>query len=222
MAERRKGASVMEAVLNDIFTGILEGDNEGVQEKINQALADAIDPEIILNQGMIAAMQEVGRRFEEGVYFIPDMLIAARAMQAGLTLLRPSLILADVKPLGKVVIGTVRGDLHDIGKNLVSMMLEGAGFEVVDLGVDVPTEKFVAATLEHKPDLVGISALLTTTMVNMKATIEALRAANLDGRVKLVVGGAPVTEGFAQKIGADGYASDAGKAVALAKSLILS
>jgi 5-methyltetrahydrofolate--homocysteine methyltransferase len=210
----------MGTVLNEIYDNVLGGNQERVQELVQQALDAGIDPEFILKEGMIAAMQEVGCRFEDGVSFIPDMLISARAMQAGMNLLRPSLILADVKPLGKIVIGTVKGDLHDIGKNLVCMMLEGAGFEIVDLGVDVSTEKFVSAVEEHKPDLVGISALLTTTMANMKATIQGLRAAIKDGDVKILVGGAPVTEDFAKKIGADGFASDAGKAVTLAKSLI--
>jgi 5-methyltetrahydrofolate--homocysteine methyltransferase len=169
---------------------------------------------------MIAAMKEVGERFEDGTCYIPDMLVAARAMQAALEILKPSLALANVKPIGKVVVGTIKGDIHDIGKNLVCMMLEGAGFEILDLGVDVSPEAFVAAVKEHEPDLVGISALLTTTMQNMKAAVEALRSATQNEPVKVIVGGAPVTEAFARLIGADGFAPDAGRAVSLAKSLI--
>jgi 5-methyltetrahydrofolate--homocysteine methyltransferase len=186
-----------------------------------QAALDAqIDPGIILNEGMISAMQEVGRLFEEGEYFVPEMLIAARAMQDGLALLKPHLVQANVHSAGKVVIGTVKGDLHDIGKNLVAMMLEGAAFEIVDLGVDVPPEKFVEAVKTHQPRVVGLSALLTTTMPSMRTTIEALAAAGVRNQVKVIVGGAPVTEAFAHDIGADGFAPDASRAVKLTKSLV--
>ena len=174
----------------------------------------------ILQEGLIAAMGEVGRLFESGEFFVPEMLVAARAMQAALEILRPHLVAEDVQPLGKVVIGTVQGDMHDIGKNLVSMMLEGAGFEVIDLGVDVKQEQMIAAIQQHQPDLIGMSALLTTTMPQMKSTIEALGVAGLRDSVKVMVGGAPLTHEYAEDIGADGYAADASQAAELAKRLI--
>jgi 5-methyltetrahydrofolate--homocysteine methyltransferase len=210
----------MSSILDQIYSSILTGNYSRIQEQVTRALGESVDPETILNQGMIAAMKEVGERFEDGTCYIPDMLVAARAMQAALEILKPSLALANVKPIGKVVVGTIKGDIHDIGKNLVCMMLEGAGFEILDLGVDVSPEAFVAAVKEHEPDLVGISALLTTTMQNMKAAVEALRSATQNEPVKVIVGGAPVTEAFARLIGADGFAPDAGRAVSLAKSLI--
>ena len=164
-------------------------------------------------------MGEVGRLFEEGEYFVPEMLISARAMQAGLAILKPKLVTGNYQPLGKVVIGTVKGDLHDIGKNLVSMMLEGAAFEIVDLGTDVAPEKFVEAVKSTGANIVAMSALLTTTMPNMKVTLEALKAAGIRDTVKVMVGGAPLTDNYAHDIGADGYAPDASRAVVLARSL---
>ena len=172
----------------------------------------------LLQEGMIAAMTEVGRLFEAREYYIPEMLIAARAMQACLAVIKPSLVQGEYKPAGRVAIGTVKGDLHDIGKNLVAIMLEGAGFEVHDLGTDVPPEIFVAAA--EAADIIAISALLTTTMVNMKTVIENLQQAGKRDKVKVMIGGAPITETYAQKIGADGYAADASRAVALARSLL--
>jgi 5-methyltetrahydrofolate--homocysteine methyltransferase len=169
---------------------------------------------------MVAAMGEVGRLFEEGEYFVPEMLISARAMQAGLGVLKPHLVNANIKSAGKVLAGTVKGDLHDIGKNLVCMMLEGAGFEIQDLGTDVTPDKFVKAVQASGADVIALSALLTTTMPNMKATIEALKAAGVREQVKVMVGGAPVTETYAAQIGADGYAPDASRAVSLAKTLV--
>jgi 5-methyltetrahydrofolate--homocysteine methyltransferase len=165
-------------------------------------------------------MKEVGARFEAGDFYVPEMLIAARAMQAGLAILKPHLVSGGVPSAGKVVIGTVKGDLHDIGKNLVSMMLEGAGFEIFDLGTDVPPEKFIAAIKENNAGLLGMSALLTTTMSNMKLIMAALKEAGVREQVKVMIGGAPVTESFAKEIGADGYAPDASRAVTLAKSLM--
>ena len=209
----------MEQVMQELFNGILNGDNKSVPQKVQTALDAGIDASRILNEGMIAAMAEVGRLFEEGEYYVPEMLISARSMQAGLAVLKPHLMQANVKSAGKVVAGTVKGDLHDIGKNLVCMMLEGAGFEIYDLGTDVSPEKFVAFLQEQEADIVALSALLTTTMPNMKATIEALRQAGLRERVKVIIGGAPVTESYAQQIGADGYSPDASRAVSLAKSL---
>jgi 5-methyltetrahydrofolate--homocysteine methyltransferase len=176
--------------------------------------------EEILRQGLVPAMTEVGRRFEDGEYFVPEMLISARAMQSGLAILKPLLVDSDVKATGKVVIGTVQGDLHDIGKNLVGMMLEGAGFELIDLGTDVRPEQFVAAVRENAPDLVAMSALLTTTMPKMKTTVDALIKAGLREQVKVIVGGAPVTEAYSAQIGADGFAADASRAAALATGLV--
>jgi 5-methyltetrahydrofolate--homocysteine methyltransferase len=199
---------------------IMEGDLEATKEAVQAALDSGLEPGRILTDGMIPAMGEVGCLFEEGEYFVPEMLIAARSMQAGLALLKPHLASGDVKSTGTVVIGTVKGDLHDIGKNLVALMLEGAGFEIKDLGVDVAPEKFVEAVRAGGVDIVAMSALLTTTMNSMKATIEAIQQAGLREQVKIIVGGAPVTDDFAKQIGADGCAADASRAVTLAKSLV--
>jgi len=201
-------------------TAIMEGDLEATKQAVQAALDGGIAPGSILTDGMIPAMGEVGRLFEEGEYFVPEMLIAARAMQSGLGLLKPYLASSDVKSTGTVVIGTVKGDLHDIGKNLVALMLEGAGFEVKDLGVDVAPEKFVEAVRTGGVDIVAMSALLTTTMTSMKATVEALQQAGLRDQVKVIVGGAPVTEEYARQIGADGCAADASRAATLAKALV--
>lgn len=205
--------------LEAIYNAVLEGNALGAQAGVKAALAADVAADVILKEGLIAAMGEVGRLFEENEYFVPEMLVSARAMQAGLSLLKPYLAGAGAAPAGKVVIGTVKGDLHDIGKNLVSMMLEGAGFEVIDLGTDVSSDKFVKAVTEHKPQIVGMSALLTTTMPAMGTTVKALQEAGLRDQVKVMIGGAPVTDGFAKQIGADGYAPDASAAVRLAKAL---
>jgi 5-methyltetrahydrofolate--homocysteine methyltransferase len=210
----------METLVKDIHTAVMEGQSEVVQEKVKAAIAAGIPAEIILNEGMVSALAEVGHLFEEGEYFVPEMLISARAMQAGMALLKPALKEADVKSSGKVIIGTVKGDLHDIGKNLVAMMLEGAGFEIVDLGTDVAPEKFVAAVRETNAGIVAMSALLTTTMPSMNTTISALKEAGVRDQIKIMIGGAPVTEAYSHQIGADGYAPDASRAVALAKSLL--
>jgi 5-methyltetrahydrofolate--homocysteine methyltransferase len=210
----------MSATIQEIYTGVVEGDRDMVVEAVEKALSEGESAEGILKQGMMAAMGEVGRLFEEGEYFVPELLVAARAMQGGMDILRPLLVAEDVEPVGKIVIGTVKGDLHDIGKNLVGMMLQGAGFEVTDLGSDVAPEKFVDAVKTSGASLVAMSALLTTTMVNMPTTIEAFDQAGLRDSVKIMVGGAPVTDQFAQKIGADGYAPDANQAAKLALSLI--
>ncbi|WP_448334861.1 corrinoid protein [Bellilinea sp.] len=210
----------MQSLLSSIYQAILEGDQLAAREAVQRALEQDVEAEIILKQAMMPAMEQVGLLFEEGEYFVPEMLVAARAMQSGLSLLKPKLVQADVTPTGKVVAGTVKGDLHDIGKNLVCMMLEGAAFEIIDLGTDVPPERFVEAVRSSGAQLVALSALLTTTMPNMKNTIEALQQAGLRGQVKVMVGGAPVTETFARQIGADGYAPDASRAVMLAKSLM--
>ena len=210
----------MDQLLKDIYAGVIDGQSALVQEKVKDALASGLNPGVILNEGMIAAMREVGRRFEEGEFYVPEMLIAARAMQSGLALLKPHLQESDVKSAGKVVIGTVKGDLHDIGKNLVAMMLEGAGFEIYDLGTDVTPQKFIETARSVDADIIAMSALLTTTMTNMKVTIDALADAGLRSSLKVMVGGAPITDQYAAQIGADGYAVDASRAVSVAKSLL--
>jgi 5-methyltetrahydrofolate--homocysteine methyltransferase len=210
----------MSIVVRELFDATVEGDRDTVSAKVSQALEEGLQPARILNEGLIAAMAEVGARFERAEFYVPEMLIAARAMQAGLAILKPHLADAKVKTIGTVITATVKGDLHDIGKNLVAMMLEGAGFEIIDLGTDVPPEKFVEAIRAHRVDLLAMSALLTTTMPSMGDAIKALQEAGLRDRVKIMVGGAPLTEGYAKQIGADGYAADASKAVHLAKSLM--
>ena len=210
----------MDKTIETIYKGILDGDQDLVVQQMTDALNAGLSPNLILKDGLVAAMSEVGRLFENGEYYVPEMLIAARAMQAGLKVLKPSLVDTGVKATGRVIIGTVSGDLHDIGKNLVGMMLEGAGFEVIDLGTDIKPEAFVNAVREHKPDIVAMSALLTTTMPNMEASIEALQAAGLREGVKVMIGGAPITEEYARKIGADGFGCDASLAVKAARSLI--
>lgn len=207
-------------VLQQIKQNVIDGNAPGTQALVKQALRENIPAEQILNEGLVAAMQEVGKMFECGEFFVPEMLIAARAMKGALGLLRPALAAANVQAIGKIVIGTVQGDLHDIGKNLVAMMLQGAGFEVVDLGVDVSPEKFVAAVKTHQPNLVGRSALLTTTMPKLKATSDALSAAGVRDSVKMMIGGAPVTAKYASEIGADAFAPDASTAARTAFALI--
>ena len=205
--------------LKAIFQNVIDGQAPETEAGVKAALEAGISAHAILNQSLIAAMDEVGRRFENGDFFVPEMLIAARAMQAGMKLLKPRLVEAEVKSTGKVAIGTVKGDLHDIGKNLVAMMLEGTGFEVRDLGVDVPPETFVKAA-QDGAQVIGMSALLTTTMGQMEETIEALRAAGLREKVKVLIGGAPVTQDFATRIGADAFAPDASSAARIARQLV--
>jgi 5-methyltetrahydrofolate--homocysteine methyltransferase len=206
--------------LENVYNAVIKGDAKGALAGAEGLLAQGMPAADILHQACIPAMTEVGRQFEIGEKFVPEMLIAARAMQKVVDLLKPQLVEAKIQVLGKVVLGTVAGDLHDIGKNLVGMMLEGAGFEIVDLGTDVSAEKFVEAVRQHKPDMVGMSALLTTTMNSIRATIDALIEAGLRDQVKVMVGGAPVTLDFAQKVGADAYAADAGSAPRVAKALV--
>ena len=206
--------------LEKVYQAVLEGDAGSAASQVQATLDAGVAASDILNKGCIAAMAEVGRLFEEGEMFVPEMLIAARAMQAGMNILKPHLAEGEIVSAGKVVIGTVAGDLHDIGKNLVGMMMEGAGFEIVDLGTDVKPEAFVGVVRQHAPDLIGMSALLTTTMPAMKATIEALEEAGLRDRVKVVIGGAPVTQAYADQVGADGYAPDASSAARKAKELL--
>ncbi len=207
-------------ILEAIYLNVLKGDLIEVSEGVQHALQAGYDPGVILNQGLIAAMTEIGRRFEQNDCFVPEMMVAARAMQQGLALLKPHLVTAGTRPLGKVVLGTVRGDLHDLGKRLVGMMLEGAGFEIIDLGVDIEPVEFVAAVRRHRPDLIGLSALLTTTMASIPATLEALTEAGLRAKVKVMVGGAPLTQEFCNRVGADLYAPDAAAAASRAKALL--
>lgn len=209
----------MDSTLADMVEAVLNGENDRVEALVRQAIKEKIEPGCILSQGLIAGMTEVGNRFERGDFYIPEMLVSARAMKAGLRVLQPSLPKDTGGLHAKVVIGTVSGDLHDIGKNLVGIMLEGAGFEVVDLGTDVTPEKFTEAIELHKPVIVALSALLTTTMMNMKSIINRIEELGLHEKVKIMVGGAPVTEDFAREIGADGYATDASRAVTIANSL---
>lgn len=204
----------------NVYNAVIAGDMETTSQEVQVALDKGLPAGEILQHGLIAAMGEVGSLFECGEYFVPEMLVAARAMQGALHILRPHLVAADVQPLGKVVLCTVAGDMHDIGKNLVGMMLEGAGFEVVDLGVDVKAEQMVEAIQQNQPDLIGLSALLTTTMPQMVSVIEALKSAGLRDSVKVMVGGAPLTQDFADNIGADGFAADASQAATLAKRLM--
>ena len=208
----------MNDIVKEIYEGIVNGHQDIVAERVESALESGVPARTILEEGMLPAMAEVGRLFEEGECYVPEMMISARAMKAGLAKLKSSLKQTDIQAAGTVALGTVKGDLHDMGKNLVGMMLEGAGFTVRDLGVDVPPEAFVAAADEV--DVIGLSAQLTTTVGSMKSTLEALDAAGKRPKVKVIVGGAPVTEGYARSIGADGYAADASRAVALTKSLI--
>ncbi|HEV8157320.1 MAG TPA: corrinoid protein [Gaiellales bacterium] len=207
-------------ILQGLFDNTLIGNAPGVKDLTNEGLAMGMNPETLLYDALIPSLEEVGARFERGDFFVPEMLIAARAMQGALDILRPLLAETGAKPIGTVVIGTVKGDVHDIGKNLVNIMLEGAGFTVHDLGVNVAPEKFVEQVQEHEPDIVGFSAFLTTTMPMFKANINALEKTGLRDRVIVMVGGAPVTQEYADAVGADGYAADASTAVRLAKALI--
>jgi 5-methyltetrahydrofolate--homocysteine methyltransferase len=198
------------SILDDMCQSVIDGDMNSTQELVQKALAEKILPEQILRDGLISAMAEVGRRFECAEFYV----------KSGLALLRPYLAAANIQAIGKVVIGTVKGDLHDIGKNLVGMMLEGTGFEVIDLGSDVSPDKFMASIIDHQPDILAMSALLTTTMLDMKTTIDVIKAHGLRDRVKIIIGGAPVTEDYARQIGADGYSPDASRAASFAKSIM--
>ena len=209
-----------EELLDAIYAAVLDGDIPAAPGAVQAALDAGLGPEKILSEGMIAAMAKVGELYECGDFYVAEMFTSAKALQAALGILRPYLLQSQVQSAGTVVIGTVKGDMHDIGKNLVTMMLEGAGFTVYDLGPDVHPSRFVTAVQEHQPDVVALSALLTTTMPSMKTTIDALAAAGLRERVKIMVGGAPVNDEYARHIGADGYSPDASQAVNLAKSLM--
>lgn len=208
------------ADLKEIADSLIKGKAPQVKELVKKALDEGVGVERILNEGLVAGMDVVGKKFQANEFYIPEMLIAARAMKAGMEVIRPILMQEDIKSRGAVVLGTAKGDLHDIGKNLVGMMLEGAGFEVIDIGIDVAAEKFVQTAKEKKAHPIGVSALLTTTMVSMKDVIKALKEAGLDGKVKVMIGGAPVTQSYADEIEADGYAPDAASAVDEAKKLL--
>lgn len=207
-------------ILKELSENIIQGQASKCEELTKHALDQNISPEQVLNQGLIAGMEVVSEKFKSNEFFVPEVLIAARAMKSGMNILRPVLIETGIKPVGKFVIGTAKGDLHDIGKNLVAMMLEGAGFEVIDLGVDVSPEKYVETVKDNGAQVLGMSALLTTTMQSMKSTIEALENTGIRASVKVIIGGAPITRQYAEDIGADGYAPDAASAVDAVKNLL--
>ena len=209
----------MDSILKGIYDAVVNGSRVDVEGGVRNAIVTRIPQASILNEALVAAMTEVGARFERQEFYVPEMLVAARAMQSGLAILKPYLVESGIPAIGKVVLGTVKGDMHDIGKNLVGMMLEGAGCEIVDVGTDVPPAKFAEAARSSGANIVGLSALLTTTMQSMRETVETLEHLGLRTQVRVMIGGAPVTEAFAKEIGADGYAPDASRAVALAKSL---
>jgi 5-methyltetrahydrofolate--homocysteine methyltransferase len=210
----------MSRILERIATAILEGDTEAIAKLVKKALDDGMPATEIMDNGLLVGMAEVGVRFKAGDMFVPEVLMSAEAMQAGTSLIRPLLLASGSKQGGKVVLGTVKGDLHDIGKNLVAMMCEGSGFEVVDIGFNAEPEKFVDAVKKHQPQVVGMSAMLTTTMRAMGYTIKALEEAGLRDQVKIMVGGAPVDAEFAKRIGADGYGSNAPAGADLAKKFV--
>jgi 5-methyltetrahydrofolate--homocysteine methyltransferase len=209
----------MDEALKYIYNHILDGDKSNVESAVREVLDAKVSPDKILYIAMIPAMDEVGKLYERGDFFVPEMLVAAQAMRAGLAILKPYLAEKKIEPLGVVAIGTVKGDLHDIGKNLVAMMLEGAGFQVIDLGVDAGSDKYIEA-VKAGAQILAMSALLTTTMPQMQIIIEKLKESNLRDKVMIMIGGAPVTESFADKIGADGFSSNAGGAVDLARVLL--
>jgi len=206
--------------LGEVAEKLIAGKADEVRSLVKEALDEGQDVSKILNEGLVAGMSVVGDKFKKNEFYVPEVLIAARAMKAGMELLNPILLEKNIKGVGTMVLGTVRGDLHDIGKNLVGMMLEGAGFEVIDLGVDVASEKFIQAAKEKNANLVGLSALLTTTMLAMKDVTQAVEKEGLKGKVKVMIGGAPITQDYADEIGADGYAPDAASAVDTAKELL--
>ena len=207
-------------VVGELKQAVIRGDMAQARALAQQAVDAGVEPVVILNQALISGMDEIGELFKANEVYVPEVLLSAKSMQQAMQVIKPLLVKEGVKPRGTVVVGTVRGDLHDIGKNLVAMMLEGGGFEVVDLGNDVPPERFVEAAVQHSARIIGMSALLTTTMYIMKDTIEILKSQRLTGKIKTMVGGAPMTAAFAREIGADGYGDDAASAVDLAKKFI--
>jgi len=207
------------AVLEEMIENLMKGKAKDVAALVEQALSEGMAPDKVLNEGLLPGMNTIGVRFKNNEVYVPEVLIAARAMKAGSEILRPKLAEAGIEPKGVVVIGTVKGDLHDIGKNLLGMMVEGAGLKVVDIGIDAEPEKYLEAAKENNAGVIGVSALLTTTMTNMKAVVDAIKGSDVAGSVKVMVGGAPVTQAFCDEIGADGYAPDAASGADLAKTL---
>ncbi len=207
------------STLDQIAENLMKGKAKDVAALVDQAIKEGIEPGGILTNGLLKGMGVIGERFKKNEVYVPEVLIAARAMKAGMQILQPKLTSAGVKPVGVAVIGTVKGDLHDIGKNLVGMMLEGAGFKVIDIGIDAEPKKFVDAAIANNASVIGVSALLTTTMTNMKAVVDAVKTSAIGGKVKIMIGGAPVTQAFCDEIGAHGYAPDAASAADLAKKL---
>ncbi|MCG8542422.1 MAG: corrinoid protein [Clostridia bacterium] len=205
---------------NTIAEGVIKGNEKLVRQNVQELIDEGSNPLEIINQGLMAGMNVVGARFKKGDMFVPEVMMAARAMNSGISLVKPLINDGDMPSVGKVVIGTVKEDLHDIGKNLVAMMVESAGFNVINIGIDISPEKFAEAIKEHKPDILGMSAMLTTTMMQMKQTIEYLKNEGLRDKVKIIIGGAPVTQQFAEEIGADGYSVDASSAAELCKKLL--
>jgi 5-methyltetrahydrofolate--homocysteine methyltransferase len=210
------------SVLNEITENLMKGKANDVKQLVEQALNEGVEPGLILTEGLLAGMGVIGARFKNNEVYVPEVLIAARAMKAGMEILQPKLAETGVEPLATAIVGTVKGDLHDIGKNLVCMMLEGAGFKVVDIGIDVEPSKFVEKAIENNAKIIGVSALLTTTMTNMKGVIDDIKASGLKDTARVMIGGAPVTQAFCDEIGADGYAADAASASDLAKELVAS
>lgn len=210
----------LSSLMSDLRGAIIDGDARGTAALTARALAEGADPQRLVDEALIPAMDEAGRRFESGEFFVPELLVSARALKASQALITPLLAGGAMATRGRVAIGTVKGDMHDIGKNLVVALLQGGGFEVIDLGTDVPAARFVAAARDERADIIGLSALLTTTMLQMKATVKAIEDAGVRESVKIIVGGAPVTRRFADEIGADGYADNAASALALARQLM--
>ncbi len=208
------------SVLQEISENLIKGQAPKVKELVQEAIDEGTAPGTILSEGLISGMSIIGERFKKNEVYVPEVLIAARAMHAGMDILKPLLADSGVEPVGKIVMGTVKGDLHDIGKNLVCMMLEGAGFEVIDCGIDCTADKFIQSAKDNDAPIIGMSALLTTTMPGMKNTITALEDAGLKAKIRTMIGGAPVTQNYADEIGADGYAADAASAVDVAKNLL--
>ena len=207
-------------IFEKIADEVQKGNSESVEALVNEALSQEIPADTIMDDGLVEGMNIVSKKFKNNECFIPEVLVSAKAMTVGLGILKPLLAEKNVKPLGKVVIGTIQGDLHDIGKNIVGMLLQGAGFEIIDLGADVNVDRFVESIKDENADLVGMSALLTTTMINMKTVIEGLKEAGIRESIKVIIGGAPVTQAYADQIGADGYAADAATGVDVAKKLL--
>jgi 5-methyltetrahydrofolate--homocysteine methyltransferase len=207
-------------IFEKIADEVQKGNSESVEALVNEALFQEIHADTIMDDGLVKGMNVVSEKFKNNECFIPEVLVSAKAMTVGLGILKPLLAEKNVKPLGKVVIGTIQGDLHDIGKNIISMLLQGAGFEIIDLGADVHVDRFVESAKDENADLVGMSALLTTTMINMKTVIEGLKEAGIRESIKVIIGGAPVTQAYADQIGADGYAADAATGVDVAKKLL--